>query len=313
MLLEIALVILPVFILVTIGFISSYIQLLKRHSVDGLTKFCQDFGIPFLLFFNLAILDLDKAFDFRILICFYSSMVISFFITSCASYFIFEQPYKSSIILGFCAMFSNGVLLGLPISELAYGADSLFVNYTIIIGHAPLCYLVGIAFIEVANANNKKNTFLVSLKSAFKAIVLNNLAIGILLGISFNLLKLEFSTHTEDLLKRGTVWIIPISLFTMGGVLYYYRVTNSFKIPFAIIFTSLFIQPLVLYLLGVFSWDIEIELLRNSVVMAAMAPGLNAYFFANIYGQCRDIVATTILVSTVLTIFTSSFWIYFLS
>ena len=47
-----------------------------------------------------------------------------------------------------------------------------------------------------------KNTFLVSLKSAFKAIVLNNLAIGILLGISFNLLKLEFSTHTEDLLKE---------------------------------------------------------------------------------------------------------------
>ena len=61
MLFEIALVILPVFILVTIGFISSYIQLLTKHSVDGLTKFCQDFGIPFLLFFNLAILDLDKA------------------------------------------------------------------------------------------------------------------------------------------------------------------------------------------------------------------------------------------------------------
>ena len=66
MLLKIALVILPVFILVAIGFISSYIRLLKRLSVDRLTKFCQDFAIPFLLFFNLAILDLDKAFDFRI-------------------------------------------------------------------------------------------------------------------------------------------------------------------------------------------------------------------------------------------------------
>ena len=184
MLFEIALVTLPVFILVAIGFMASYIQLLKWCWINGLTKFCQDFGIPFLLFFNLAILDLDKAFDFRVLICFYSSMVISFFIISCASYFIFEQSYKSSIILGFCAMFSNGVLLGLPISELAYGTESLSVNYTIIIGHAPLCYLVGIAFIEVANANNNKNTFLDSLKSAFKAIVLNNLAIGILLGMA---------------------------------------------------------------------------------------------------------------------------------
>ena len=99
----------------------------------------------------------------------------------------------------------------------------------------------------------------------------------------------------------------------MGGVLYYYRITNSFKIPLTIILTSLLIQPAVVYLLGIYSWDIEIELIRNAVIMAAMAPGLNAYFFANIYGQCRDIVATTILVSTGLTIFTSSFWIYFLS
>jgi predicted permease len=72
-------------------------------------------------------------------------------------------------------------------------------------------------------------------------------------------------------------------------------------------------QPLVVYLLGVYFWAIEIELIRNAVVMAAMAPGLNAYFFATIYGECRDIVATTILVSTGLTILSSSFWIYFLS
>ena len=197
---EIAAVILPVFLLVILGFFACSVHLLEKWFVDNLAKLCQDFGIPFLLFFNLAILDLDKAFDFRILISFYSSMIISFFLISSTSFFIFNKPYKSCVVLGFCAMFSNAVLLGLPNSELAYGVDSLSVNYTIIIGHAPLCYLVGIAFIEVANANNQNNTFLVSLKSVFKAIVLNNLTIGILLGISFNLIELEFSTHTEDLL-----------------------------------------------------------------------------------------------------------------
>ena len=238
-------------------------------------------------------------------------MVTSFIIIFCVSYFIFYQPYINSITLGFCAMFSNGVLLGLPISELAYGSTSLFTNYTIIIGHAPLCYFVGIAFIEFGK--NKKETFIIGLRNSFTAIFLNNLAIGILLGIGFNLLKLEFPVHTEELLKRGIVWIIPVSLFTMGGVLYYYRIANSYKIPFAIIFTSLLVQPAFVYLLGLYSWDIEIEILRNAIVMAAMAPGLNAYFFANIYGQCRDIVATTILVSTGLTIFSSSIWIYLLS
>ena len=310
MLFKIAIVVLPVFVLIALGFISSYLHLLTRHLVDSLAKFCQDFGIPFLLFFNLAILDLSSAFNIELLIFFYISMIFSFIIISFIAFFIFKQPYNNSIILGFCAMFSNGVLLGLPISELAFGANSLFINYTIIIGHAPLCYLVGITFIEVAKIKN--NSYLIGVKRSLKAILLNNLTIGILLGIGFNLFKFEFSETTEKLLKFGTSWIIPISLFTMGGVLYHYRVSKDYKIPATIISTSLLIQPSVVYLLGSQFSNIDINYLRNAVIMAAMAPGLNAYFFANMYGECRDVVATTILTSTVLTVFSSTLWIYFL-
>ena len=311
MLFKIALLILPVFLLIAAGFTSSYLQFLKKNLVDNLAKFFQDFGIPFLLFFNFAILDLNNAFDFRIIFSFYSSMIISFTIICCVSYFIFKQPYINSITLGFCAMFSNGVLLGLPISELAYGPESLFTNYTIIIGHAPLCYLVGITLIEVIKT--EKTTFALGLKNTVTAILFNNLAVGILLGIGFNFLDLKFSTNSEELLKKGTSWIIPLALFTMGGVLYYYRIATSYQLPFAIIFTSLLVQPTIVYLLGRYSWGIEIETLRNAVIMAAMAPGLNAYFFANMYDNSKDLVATTILLATGLTVFSSSFWIYFLS
>ena len=308
---EIAAVILPVFLLVILGFFACSVHLLEKWFVDNLAKLCQDFGIPFLLFFNLAILDLNNAFDFQILCCFYISMVISFLAINWISYFIFKQTYKNSIILGFCAMFSNGVLLGLPISERAFGSESLFINYTIIVGHAPFCYLVGITLIEVMKTD--KTSFFSGLGSSLKAIFYNNLAIGILLGIGFNILKFEFSVNTKELLRIGTVWIIPVSLFTMGGVLYFYRITNSYKITITIIFTSLFLQPAVVYSLGVYIWNIDLYYLRNAVIMAAMAPGLNAYFFANMYDSCRATVATTICVSTALTIFSSSIWIYILS
>ena len=77
---EIAAVILPVFLLVILGFFACSVHLLEKWFVDNLAKLCQDFGIPFLLFFNLAILDLNNAFDFQILSCFYISMVISFLV-----------------------------------------------------------------------------------------------------------------------------------------------------------------------------------------------------------------------------------------
>ena len=51
MLFKIALLILPVFLLIAAGFISSYLKFLKKNIVDNLAKFFQDFGIPFLLFF----------------------------------------------------------------------------------------------------------------------------------------------------------------------------------------------------------------------------------------------------------------------
>ena len=54
MLFEIALIVLPVFLLITGGFISSYIQFLKKSLVDGLAKFFQDLGIPFLTIFQLC-------------------------------------------------------------------------------------------------------------------------------------------------------------------------------------------------------------------------------------------------------------------
>ena len=301
MLLKISLVILPVFLLVALGFIFSFFHLLNKRLVDGLAKFCQDFGIPFLLFFNLAILDLNSAIDLPLLICFYLSMIFSFIIISCTSFFIFKRPYNTSIVLGFCAMFSNGVLLGLPISELAFGAQSLFINYTIIIGHAPLCYLVGITLIEAGKIED--DTYLYGIKST---------SIGILLGLGFNVFNFQFSPLIEGLLKIGTVWIIPVSLFTMGGVLYFYRVSKEYKLPFVIISTSLIVQPTVVYFLGAQFLDIKLDHLKNAVIMAAMAPGLNAYFFANMYGECKDIVATTILVSTALTVPSSTLWIYFL-
>ena len=74
-------------------------------------------------------------------------------------------------------MFSNGVLLGLPISELAFGEESLSTNYSIIIGHAPICYLIGIILMEVAKS--KRNTYKNALFTSIRSIASNNLFFGI--------------------------------------------------------------------------------------------------------------------------------------
>jgi malonate transporter len=45
------------------------------------------------------------------------------------------------VAIGFVPLFANSVLLGLPITERAYGADALAGNFAIISIHAAYCYL----------------------------------------------------------------------------------------------------------------------------------------------------------------------------
>ena len=51
----------------------------------------------------------------------------------------------------FCCLFSNSVLLGLPITERAYGVDALTGNFAIVAMHAPFCYGLGITAMEIVS------------------------------------------------------------------------------------------------------------------------------------------------------------------
>ncbi|MCK4713643.1 MAG: AEC family transporter, partial [Marinosulfonomonas sp.] len=48
---------------------------------------------------------------------------------------------------------------------------------------------------------------------------------------------------------------------------------------------------------------------RSAVLTSAMAPGINAYIFANMYGVARRVAASAVLLGTAATIFTAWIWL----
>jgi malonate transporter len=66
--------------------------------------------------------------------------------------FLFGRPWPDSVAIGFVPLFANSVLLGLPITERAYGADALAPNFAIISIHAAYCYLLGITTMEIVKS-----------------------------------------------------------------------------------------------------------------------------------------------------------------
>ena len=52
--------------------------------------------------------------------------------------------------------------------------------------------------------------------------------------------------------------------------------------------------------------------IKSVVLMSAIAPGLNAYLFASMYQRGVEIAASTVLVTTILAVFTLSGWLVIL-
>jgi predicted permease len=271
--------------------------------------FTQKFAIPCLLFSAIATLDLGADFDLALLASYYTGSTVSFFAGMLGARLIFKRPMVDSVVIGFCCLFANSVLLGLAIGERAYGIESLGPNYAIIALHAPFCYLLGIVTMEIVRAEAGG---LMLARTVARAIFSNALMIGIGLGFMVNLSGLAIPAVVDDALALMIRAALPAALFGLGGVLYRYKPEGDAGVIAMICGISLIVHPAITWTLGSTVGALSDGQLRAAVVTAAMAPGVNTYIFADMYGAARRVVASSILIGTALTVLTASAWIWLL-
>lgn len=303
-------VILPVFLVIGAGYSATKVGYFKQDHVEGLMKFTQNFAIPCLLFRAIANLDIAASFDARLLISFYAGAAICFVIGITGARLLFKRDWEDSIVIGFCCLFSNSVLLGLPITERAFGADNLTGNFAIIAFHAPFCYGIGITVMEVVR--NRGAGGLKTVTSVFSAMFKNVLILAIALGFIFNLTGLSIPNVIDEALLLLIRAALPAALFALGGVLVKYRPEGDMRTIAFVCMTSLLIHPSLVWLFGT-TLAVPQDLFRSGVLNASMAPGFNAYIFANMYGRAKRVAASSVLLATGLCLFTVWFWLTLLS
>jgi len=302
-------VILPIFLVLGAGYFSAKWGIMSEATIDGVMKFAQTIALPAMLFISMAKLDLSSAFDPGLLISFYAGVLICAVAGFAAAYYLFKRTAMESVAVGFCACFSNSLQLGLPITERAFGPDALAGNYAIISIHSPLILSVGIALMEWPKVRGQGlETRALSLR-ILRSIVTQPLVIGIGLGIALNVSGLslpESGSAAVNMLARAG---IPAALFGLGGVLVRYKPEGDMRLIGVVCAISLLLHPTVTWLIGAKFFALGVDQIRSAVVNAAMAPGVNAFIFANIYGVAKRISASAVLLGTVATLFTAWGWL----
>ena len=273
-------------------------------------KFTQNFAIPVLLFDAIAKVDLVNVFDFSLFFSFYVGATAGFLIGFLGSHYLFKRSLEDSVAIGFCCLFSNTVMLGLPITERAYGQDALQHNFAIVSIHAPFCYFLGITVMELIKSTEKS----ISKKSViiFKAMFSNALVVGIVLGFLVNISGINLAKSIQASIDMITAVALPAALFGMGGILYQYRPEGDIGPITMVCLVSLLIHPAIVWIAGL-NLELSDMQMRSAVITAAMAPGINTYVFANMYGRAKRVASTGVLLSTALSIGTVWIWLNILT
>lgn len=309
MLLYILNTILPVFVLLLAGWSFVKTGVLNVAAIDGLMKFCTHIAIPCLLFHATSSIDLSYAYDWRIILSYFTTASICFAIAIVVARQVFSRNPGEAVAVGFSALFSNLLMLGIPIVDRAYDDNAVSITIAIVSLNAPVCYFIGIIVMESARADSRSfiDTASIVVKTMFK----NTLMIGIALGFIVNLSGLilpSFITASVEMMKTAA---LPCALFALGGLLARYSLAEQIAESSMLSGISLLLCPLLAYLVCTVIGVPETG--RNIVVLlAAIPPGLNAYLFASLYSRGVGTASSNVLIGTVLSIFSISFWLWIL-
>ncbi|MCP4073706.1 MAG: AEC family transporter [Hyphomicrobiales bacterium] len=303
--------ILPVFIIIGIGYGAVKSGYLKPGLADNLNALAVRLAVPILLFNAMYNLDFASAFAWPLLVSFYIGAIASFFLTVILARAIFKRRPGEAVAVGFCATFSNTVLLGIPIAERVLGPEIMPLVFGIIALHAPSLYAIGIITMEFAKRDGRG--FGRTLSVAGRSIFANPLMVGISGGALLNMLSISLPVPLVASIEMVAKAAIPLALIGIGGALTNYQLKSRLSETVTVSVISLLVHPAIVFVVSYYVLGLQLQYVQVAVIIAAMPPGLNIYIFAVMYDRAVALSASTIIVATMASILTISTWFWIFS
>lgn len=302
-------IVLPVFLLVGAGYAASSAKLITDAASDAVLGFVMRFAVPCVLLTGIYRMSLSTGLQPLMILSYFTGAVACFGVAFVAARFFGKRPGES-VAIGFGSYFSNTLLIGLPIVHRAYGPENTESIYGILAVHAPFLYSFGLIAMEAVRRDGTGAW--PAAKRAAQSVMSNPLMIGIAIGLSLNLSGAALPGAAEDALDLMARAALPTALFAMGAAMTRYRLQSEIAWASALSALSLLLHPVLVWLLTDQLFGLDPYVVRVAVIIAAMPAGLNIYIFAAMHNRCEGIAASTVLLSTALSIISVSLWLAFL-
>lgn len=295
-------IVLPVFILIAIGYGLGRSPLLGGDAgIQALTNFVFYAAIPALLFrlFARGLPEGDA--DWNIVLAYYTAAFAHFGLTMLIGRTLFGHRGATLGLMGMSAGFSNTVLLGLPLVLTAFGEPGMVPLMMIVSFHAMLLIPLPTLVVEImrgAPGQGPVRILLSSVKSLLRHPVILGLAAGLVFGQTGWVLP-GILERVIDMLSQAAT---PAALCALGASLTRFRIAGDLRESLVLVALKLAVLPAMVWLLASFVFGADDLSIAVATVTAAMPAGVNAFLLARYYGTYTQRSASAILIGTGLSV-----------
>jgi predicted permease len=294
------LIVLPVFVLIAIGYVTRRYAIVSDRTGDGLTDFVFTLAVPCLLFRTLATAEVPAVQPWGYWISYFVGVLVCWTIAMLVATRFFGRSGPAAVACGFSAAQSNTVLVGIPIILKAFGDAGAVPLALLLAVHLPVTMTAATLLAEGRNASLRQ----IGLKLATHPII-----IGIVLGSAvrpFVGLTPQPLWTVVDMLAGAAV---PCALICLGIALYRYGLESGLKLPLRMSALKLGLHPLIVFVLATQVFSMPPAWAGVAVMFAACPCGINAYLFAERYKDGMAEASTAIALSTLLSVVTVIAWL----
>ena len=268
---------------------------------EALTRFTFSVAIPAFLFRLMMDFRSLPPVDARLLIAYFGGSFALFLVARVVAARGFGMDGVSQTIFAMGTIFSNNVLLGIPLAKIILGDASLPAVSLVVVFNSLVLWTLVTASVEWARTGQAS---LRGFARTVREVVLNPVVSSVLLGIAFSFTGLAMPRVVTDTLGLMSTAAVPMSLIVLGMGLAEYGVREGIGASLALSLMKLVAAPLAVYAIARALALPAIET-QAVVLLASLPVGANVYIMARQFEALQGPVATSLVLTTALAALTT--------
>lgn len=298
----------PIFLVMVLGYFLRRRGMLNENFVNVANKFNFDVTLPFMVFQDIAAVDIRSVFDLKyVLFCAIASSVCFWAVWGLAKLFIKDKSLIGAFVQA--SFRSSAAVMGLAFISNLYGPSAM--GPLMIIGAVPLynIYSVLVLTFEAEDDGTGRDTG--KLKEACVNILKNPIIISIVLGLIVSLCKLDFPVLVDNTIDNVAKMATPLALITLGAGFEGREALAKMKPTLWAAFIKLIGQAAIFIPIAIALGFTGEKLIAIMVMLAAPATP-SCYIMAKNMKNDGVLTASIIVTTTLLAAFTLTGWIFIL-